>query len=216
MTAPPSIADLRREYRQTDLDESYVDPNAIKQFERWFDEALKAKVVDANAMTLATVGADGAPDARIVLLKGVEGGVFRWFTNYESTKGTQLAAKPQAALLFYWSDLERQVRVRGPIARLPSSESDAYFASRPRGSQIGAWASKQSTVLVNRAALDAEMARYEAMYPEGQPIPRPPHWGGYGLTPHDIEFWQGRPNRLHDRLLFTRDGGEWQIRRLSA
>ena len=211
-----SIAEVRREFTQGGLDESQVDDDPVRQFRRWFDEAVTAQVEDVNAMTLATVDAQGRPDARIVLLKGVEDGVFQFFTNYESIKGQHLAARPEGALLFFWGPLERQVRLRGPVERLDEATSDAYFASRPRGSQIGAWASRQSERLDGRAALEAEVERFSARYPAGTDVPRPPHWGGYGLRPTEVEFWQGRANRLHDRLRYTLHDGGWRLERLSS
>ena len=209
------IADLRREYMQAGLDESDVDPDALKQFQKWFGEAVLADVDDVNAMTLSTVTADGWPDARIVLLKGVEDGALRFFTNYRSAKGRQLEACPRATLSFFWGALERQVRLRGEVERLGGAASDAYFRSRPRGSQIGAHASQQSEALPDRATLEAEALRLEALYPEGSDVPRPAHWGGYAVKPVEIEFWQGRPNRLHDRIRCVRDGDRWVHRRLS-
>ncbi len=211
-----NIADLRREYIRAGLDENEVHEDPLRHFEKWFREAVDADVLEPNAMTLSTVTEDGWPDARIVLLKGVEEGLFRFFTNYRSAKGRQLEACPRAALLFHWAPLERQVRVKGPVYPLTAEESDAYFQSRPRGSQIGAWASAQSEVLASRSVLEEAVARYEALYPQGAEIPRPPHWGGYGLAPSAIEFWQGRPNRLHDRIRCVQEGGQWRRERLSA
>jgi len=211
-----SIADLRREFTRAGLDERQVDEDPVVQFKKWFDEAQTAGFDDPNAMTLATVTADGHADARIVLLKGIEAGGFRFFTNYTSAKAEQLEARPDAALLFFWGHLERQVRLRGPVHRLSEAASDAYFQSRPRGSQIGAWASDQSSQIAGRQVLEEEVARLEALYPEGTPIPRPPHWGGFALVPREVEFWQGRPSRLHDRSLYVKEGERWRLSRLSA
>jgi pyridoxamine 5'-phosphate oxidase len=193
--------------RRADLAE---DP--ILQFERWFAEATESAPL-AEAMTLATVDADGNPDARMVLLKGVGPRGFRFFTNYESAKAGQLAARPRAALILYWRELDRQVRVRGPVARLAEAESDEYFAGRPRASQLGAWASPQSRPVASRTALDAELEAVEQRFADG-PVSRPPGWGGYLLEPHAIEFWQGRVGRLHDRFRYSREGEAWRIERL--
>ncbi|MEM7677389.1 MAG: pyridoxamine 5'-phosphate oxidase [Myxococcota bacterium] len=211
-----TLADLRREYTLDGLDERQVHEDPIVQFQRWFEDVKASEVGDPNAMTLATVSADGQPDARVVLLKGIEDGAFRFFTNYTSAKGQQLEAHPRAALLFYWGHLERQVRLRGPVHRLSEEASDAYFQSRPRGSQIGAWASDQSAQIAGREVLASAVERLQAQYPDDVSIPRPPHWGGFAVTPREIEFWQGRPNRLHDRLLYTKEDERWRLCRLSA
>ncbi len=208
-----SIADLRQEYMLAGLSEAEAQRDPMAQFERWFREALDAGVPLANAMTLATVTAEGAPDARIVLLKGVESGGFVFYTNYASRKGLQLARQPAACLVLLWTPLERQVRIEGVAEKVPVADSDAYFQSRPLGSRLSAWASSQSEPVADRETLERALAAMEERY--GTEPPRPPHWGGYRLTPHAIEFWQGRENRLHDRLLYRRRNGGWTIERLA-
>jgi pyridoxamine 5'-phosphate oxidase len=207
------IADLRKDYTLHGLHEDQVADDPLVQFRAWFDQALAAGLPEPNAMTLATVGADGAPSARIVLLKGIDDG-FVFFSNYTSRKGQEIAHDPRVALIFYWNELERQVRVEGRAAPTDTATSDAYYASRPRGSQLGAWASPQSTVVHGRAALDARLAETAAHYGEGT-IPRPPHWGGYRVVPHTIEFWQGRSNRMHDRIRYQRAEHGWRRERLA-
>ena len=232
-----SIADIRREYTLGGLDRKDLDADPMIQFKRWFDQAtgvrasgrvrrfcirlykslllvMGAEPMDINAMTLATVDPDGRPSARVVLLKGLDEHGFVFYTNYESRKGRELAGNPNAALVFYWADQERQVCVAGEVRKLPPAVSEAYFKSRPRGSRIAAWASRQSLVVPDRGHLEAEWARHEAEFP-GAEVPMPPYWGGYVLIPSRLEFWQGRPNRLHDRFRYTRQPDGWLIERLS-
>jgi pyridoxamine 5'-phosphate oxidase len=208
-------AGLRLEYRRGRLLESEADPDPFVTFASWYQEAQDAELYEPNGMTLATVGADGRPSARIVLLRKLDEQGFCFFTNYESRKGQELADNPWAALLFWWGRLERQVRVEGKVARLSEAESDAYYQSRPLGSRLGAWASAQSQVIPNRQVLEDKLATLEREYAEQEP-PRPAFWGGYRLVPTMFEFWQGGPHRLHDRLRYQHQaGGEWQIDRLA-
>jgi len=208
-----NIADLRREYMLGGLSEADADPDPFAQFERWMRDAIDAGLPLANAMTLASVSAQGTPDARAVLLKGVDGGGFVFYTNYLSRKGRQLEVNRAACLVFLWSAIERQVRIEGTVEKIATAESDAYFASRPLGARIAAWASAQSERVADRAALESSLQQMKARH--GDDPPRPPHWGGYRLTPSAIEFWQGRENRLHDRLLYRRAEGAWTIERLA-
>lgn len=208
------LQSLRKEYTRAGLKEADADPDPIEQFRKWFDEALAASLYEPNAMTLATATPSGRPSARVVLLKGYDEQGFVFYTNYEGRKGQELEVNPRCALVFYWGELERQVRIEGRASRVSEEESDAYYRGRPRGSQLGAWASEQSRPVEDRGILEERLQELEAEY-EGREIPRPPFWGGYRVEPKAIEFWQGRENRLHDRLLYHRSGGRWEIERLS-
>lgn len=212
MNKKTDVAALRLNYVLNELVEENVLENPIKQFEKWFSEAVDAKVLEPNAMHLATIS-NGKPHGRIVLLKGFDESGFSFFTNYESNKGKEIAEVPFASLTFFWGAMERQVRIEGQIVKTTPSESDEYFQVRPRGSQIGAWVSHQSTI-TTREALENRQKELETQYGDGF-IPRPPYWGGYRVIPERIEFWQGRPSRLHDRILFTDIDGNWKMERLS-
>jgi len=207
------VARFREEYTRAGLREADADPDPIEQFRGWFGEALAADLHEPNAMTLATATPDGRPSARVVLLKGFDERGFVFYTNYEGRKGRELEANPRAALVFYWGELERQVRVEGRVSRVSDGESDAYFSGRPRGSQLGALASEQSRPVRDRGALERRLRELEGEY-EGREVPRSAFWGGYRIEPETIEFWQGRENRLHDRLRYSRSEGGWKIERL--
>jgi len=212
-----NLADIRKSYTQQELSEERIAANPLAQFESWLQEALAAQAAEPTAMILSTVSTAGKPAARVVLLKALEEEQFVFFTNYESRKGHELQESPFTALTFFWPELERQVRIEGQVEQVNSEKSDAYFQSRPRGSQVGAWGSPQSKVVENRQVLEKLTASYTQKFGEEAPIPRPPHWGGYAVKPIYIEFWQGRPNRLHDRLVFQREtpGHNWRLERLA-
>jgi pyridoxamine 5'-phosphate oxidase len=209
-----ALRDLRRDYANASLSERDVLPDPIAQFGRWFEDAQRAEVLEPNAMALATVGVGGQPSARIVLLKGFDARGFVFFTDYRSRKSDELNANARAGLCFWWGELERQVRITGSVSRVSHEESEAYFHSRPRASQIGAWSSHQSSVLASRDALDKKVADTTTRFGTNE-VPLPEHWGGYRVTPTEIEFWQGRPNRLHDRIRYLHDEKAWTISRLS-
>lgn len=213
-TGTPDVASLRAEYQLAGLDEAELAPDPFTMFSRWFDAARAAHVLEPNAMVLSTVSVDGIPSARTVLLKGLTDDGFVFFSNYDSRKGAELGANPHCSLLFGWYDLQRQVRIEGAASRIPRAETEAYFASRPRDSQIGAWASAQSSVVGSRAELEVAYAEAAERFAEVD-VPAPPHWGGYLVTPETVEFWQGRLHRMHDRLRYRRDGVSWLIERLA-
>ena len=216
MKMPARMTDARKEYEQGALDEAGVEHDPIRQFTLWYDAAVAAGVPEPEAMTLATATPAGRPSARIVLLRGYDERGFCFFSNYTSHKGRELAANPYAALTFHWVEQERQVRIEGRVEKTTAAESDSYFHSRPSQSRIGAWSSPQSAVIPNRAALEELFSQFQQQYPDETTIPRPEHWGGYRLIPDRIEFWQGRPSRLHDRLVFSRaDGSDWKLERLA-
>ena len=206
---------MRKSYQARGLAETDLAGDWVTQFRRWLDDAIAADLPEPNAMVLATADADGRPSARTVLLKGYDGAGLVFYTNYRSRKGRELAANPRASAVFPWIALARQVIVTGSVEPVPADRSDAYFASRPHGSQVGAAASPQSEVVPDRAALDAAWERVGALYPDGTPVPRPEHWGGYLLRPDTVEFWQGQVNRMHDRLRYRRGNGDWVVERLA-
>ncbi|GAB3531817.1 pyridoxamine 5'-phosphate oxidase [Pontibacter brevis] len=215
MALTQNLADIRTNYSRQALSESSVSKNPIDQFQVWLEEAIQSKVEEPTAMVLSTVSAAGRPSARVVLLKDVSAEGLTFFTNYDSRKGQELKERPFAAVTFFWPALERQVRIEGKVVKVAPETSDAYFHSRPKGSQIGAWASPQSKEIESREVIEKEDKKYTEQYAAADLIPRPPHWGGYQLQPDRLEFWQGRPNRLHDRIVYERQEEIWQIKRLA-
>ena len=209
-----SIASIRKDYMRHSLDESQAMSNPFRQFDIWWAEAMKSEIEEINAMTLATATRDGIPDARIVLLKGYDDNGFVFYTNYHSSKGQQMEENPRACLVFFWKELERQVRISGKIEKVSDAESDEYFHSRPQGSRIGAWVSPQSQVIESRSILEHKEKEVSRSF-EGKEIPRPLHWGGYRLRPETFEFWQGRPSRLHDRIKYLQEDNGWKNERLA-
>lgn len=209
-----SIASIRKDYQLQSLSEADVKQDPIEQFGKWWDEAIASAIDEVNAMTLATVNKEGKPDARIVLLKGYDEQGFVFFTNYQSSKGQQLFTSPFATLVFFWKELERQVRIEGTCEKVSEQESDAYFHSRPEGSRLGAWASPQSSIIESRHLIEKNLEQLQDQY-KNSAIPRPPHWGGYRVVPTAIEFWQGRSSRLHDRIKYSKENNEWKIVRLA-
>lgn len=211
----PSIADLRKEYSSESLLETDVEPDPFDQFQKWWMQAVNSQIDEPNAMTLATASSDGMPAARIILLKGFDKNGFVFFTNYKSYKAMHLEENPRACLVFFWKELERQVRITGLVKKIPEKQSDEYFYSRPKGSQVGAWTSPQSQVIESRDWLDKQYLQRSEEFKEKE-LKRPPYWGGYLVTPVIIEFWQGRPSRLHDRIQYSlQDNGSWKTERLA-
>jgi pyridoxamine 5'-phosphate oxidase len=210
-----NLADLRKEYLLATLDISNVHYDPVKQFEKWFNESLQAAVVEPTAMHLSTVSADGKPSGRIVLLKGIQNNKFQFYTNYQSKKGKELDENPVCALTFFWPDIERQVRIEGIVERVDRKTSEEYFQSRPRGSQIGAWSSPQSSIIKDRSILEQRVLQIEKKFENEKVLPKPNQWGGYQVDPLMIEFWQGRASRLHDRIEYVKVDGVWKIYRLA-